>query len=136
MKLRAYGIPLAKVTQVIRDSNRDVGGRVVEMAETEYMVRGKGYLRGRADLETLVVKSGSGTPVLLRDVARVELGPDERRGPDRAERRRRSRVRHRDGALRPERAGSDPQHQGQDRRRSHRACRRASKSRPSTTAAT
>jgi Cu(I)/Ag(I) efflux system membrane protein CusA/SilA len=48
VKLRAYGIPLMKVAQVIRDSNRDVGGRVVEMAETEYMVRGKGYLRGKA----------------------------------------------------------------------------------------
>ena len=80
VKLRAYGIPLTKVTQVIRDSNRDVGGRVVEMAETEYMVRGKGYLRGRGDLETLVVKSDKGTPVLVRDIARVELAPDERRG--------------------------------------------------------
>ena len=80
MKLRAYGIPLSRVTQVIRESNRDVGGRVVEMAETEYMVRGKGYLRGRADLETLVVKAETGTPVLLRDVARIDLGPDERRG--------------------------------------------------------
>ncbi len=84
VKLRAYGIPLTKVTQVVRDSNRDVGGRVVEMAETEYMVRGKGYLRGKDDLEMLVVKStsgaGGGTPVLIRDIARVELGPDERRG--------------------------------------------------------
>jgi len=80
IKLRAYGIPLAKVSQVIRDSNRDVGGRVVEMAETEYMVRGKGYLRGASDLETLVLKSDKGTPVLVRDVARVELVPDERRG--------------------------------------------------------
>ena len=80
VKLRAYGIPLNKVTQVIRDSNRDVGGRVVEMAETEYMVRGKGYLRDKGDLETLVVKSAKGTPVLIRDIARVELGPDERRG--------------------------------------------------------
>ena len=80
VKLRAYGIPLMKVTQVIRDSNRDVGGRVVEMAETEYVVRGKGYLRGKADLENLVVKSEKGTPVLVRDIARVELAPDERRG--------------------------------------------------------
>src|SRR5450756_2270527 len=69
-----------KVAQVIRDSNRDVGGRVVEMAETEYMVRGKGYLRGISDIEKLVVKAERGTPVLLRDIARVELGPDERRG--------------------------------------------------------
>ena len=79
-KLRAYGISLNKVSQIIRDSNRDVGGRVVEMAETEYMVRGKGYLRGKSDIENLVVKAESGTPVLLRDIARVELGPDERRG--------------------------------------------------------
>jgi len=80
VKLRAYGIPLAKVSQVVRDSNRDVGGRVVEMAETEYMVRGKGYLRGVADIENLVVKANKGTPVLIRDIARVELAPDERRG--------------------------------------------------------
>ncbi|ACV33510.1 efflux RND transporter permease subunit [Accumulibacter sp.] len=80
VKLRAYGIPLMKIAQVIRDSNRDVGGRVVEMAETEYMVRGKGYLRGKSDIERLVVKSDRGTPVLIRDIARVELAPDERRG--------------------------------------------------------
>uniref|UniRef100_Q47DS9 Heavy metal efflux pump CzcA n=1 Tax=Dechloromonas aromatica (strain RCB) TaxID=159087 RepID=Q47DS9_DECAR len=80
VKLRAYNIPLMKVAQVIRDSNRDVGGRVVEMAETEYMVRGKGYLRGKDDLDMLVVKSDKGTPVLIRDIARVELAPDERRG--------------------------------------------------------
>ena len=80
VKLRAYGVPLMKVAQVIRDSNRDVGGRVVEMAETEYMVRGEGYLRGKEDIEALVVKSEKGTPVLIRDIARVELAPDERRG--------------------------------------------------------
>ena len=79
-KLQAFGIPLSRVTQVIRDSNRDVGGRVIEMAETEYMVRGRGYLRGIADLKSLLVKSDRGVPVLLRDVARIELGPDERRG--------------------------------------------------------
>ncbi|MBP9148785.1 MAG: efflux RND transporter permease subunit [Rhodoferax sp.] len=80
VKLRSYGIPLMKVAQVIRDSNRDVGGRAVEMAETEYMVRGKGYLRGSSDIEMLVVKADKGTPVLIRDIARVELVPDERRG--------------------------------------------------------
>ncbi|CDH47824.1 Cation efflux system protein CusA [Candidatus Contendobacter odensis Run_B_J11] len=79
-KLQAYGIPLMRVSEVIRTSNRDVGGRVVELAETEYMVRGKGYLRGAADLEQLVLKAEGGVPVLLRDVARVEMGPDERRG--------------------------------------------------------
>ncbi len=80
VKLRAYGVPLSKVSQVIRESNRDVGGRVLEMAETEYMVRGRGYLRGKSDIENLVVKADKGTPVLVRDIARVELGPDERRG--------------------------------------------------------
>ncbi|HEX9181054.1 MAG TPA: efflux RND transporter permease subunit, partial [Burkholderiales bacterium] len=79
-RLQAYGIPLSTVTRVIRESNTDVGGRVVEMAETEYMVRGRGYLRGQADLESLVVKSQGGVPVLLRDIARVELVPEERRG--------------------------------------------------------
>ena len=78
--LQTYGVPLMKVMQVIRDSNRDVGGRVVELTETEYMVRGRGYLRGIADLETLVVKAEGGTAVLIRDVARVELVPEERRG--------------------------------------------------------
>jgi copper/silver efflux system protein len=80
VRLRHYGISLKTVSQVIRDSNRDVGGRVVEMAETEYMVRGKGYLRGIGDLENLVVKSAGGTPVLVRDIAQVEMVPDERRG--------------------------------------------------------
>jgi Cu(I)/Ag(I) efflux system membrane protein CusA/SilA len=80
VKLRGYGISLMTVANAIRNSNRDVGGRVVEMAETEYMVRGKGYLRGKGDLEQLVVKADKGTPVLLRDIARIELGPDERRG--------------------------------------------------------
>ena len=79
-KLQTYDIPLSRIGQVISASNRDVGGRVVEMAETEFMVRGKGYLRGATDLEQLVVKAEGGVPVLLRDVARVELGPDERRG--------------------------------------------------------
>src|SRR5450631_2254380 len=68
LKLRTYGIPLAKISQVIRDSNRDVGGRVVEMAETEYMVRGQGYLRSKRDIEMLVVKMEGGTPVLIRDI--------------------------------------------------------------------
>jgi Cu(I)/Ag(I) efflux system membrane protein CusA/SilA len=79
-KLQAYGIPLSRVTQAIRDSNRDVGGRVIEMSEIEYMVRGKGYLRGIEDIELLVMKSEKGVPVLLRDIAHVELGPEERRG--------------------------------------------------------
>ena len=79
-RLRAYGIPLMRVAEVLRASNRDVGGRTIEMAETEYMVRGRGYLRGIADIEDLVLQAAGGTPVRIRDVARVELGADERRG--------------------------------------------------------
>ena len=79
-RLRQYGIPLSRVSEVIASSNRDVGGRVLEMAETEYMIRGRGYLRGIEDIEQLVVKAEDGTPVLVGDLARVELVPDERRG--------------------------------------------------------
>ncbi len=79
-RLRAFDIPLAKVRQAIRESNMDVGGRVVELAETEFMVRGRGYLKSIADIESIVLKAQGGTPVLIKDVARVELAPDERRG--------------------------------------------------------
>ncbi|MFO0452933.1 MAG: efflux RND transporter permease subunit, partial [Pseudomonadota bacterium] len=79
-RLQAYRIPLSRVTEVVRASNADVGGRSIEIAETEYVVRGRGYLRGIADLERLVVKAEGGTPIRLADVARVELVPDERRG--------------------------------------------------------
>ncbi|GAB2655240.1 efflux RND transporter permease subunit [Arenimonas aestuarii] len=79
-RLRQYGVPLSRVSEVIAASNRDVGGRVIEMAETEYMIRGRGYLRGIEDIENLVVKAEGGTPVLVGDLARVELVPDQRRG--------------------------------------------------------
>jgi len=79
-KLKVYGIPLMRVAEVIRNSNRDVGGRTLEMAETEYMVRGRGYLRGREDIENLVLKAQNGTPVRIAEIGRVELVADERRG--------------------------------------------------------
>ena len=79
-RLKGFDLTLSKLREAIRMSNMDVGGRVVELAETEFMVRGRGYLRGVQDLEQIVVKSEGGAPVLLRDVARVELAPDERRG--------------------------------------------------------
>jgi Cu(I)/Ag(I) efflux system membrane protein CusA/SilA len=79
-RLRAYGLTLKQVKDAIADSNMDVGGRTVELTETEYVVRGRGYLRGLDDLRQIVLKVENGTPVLLQDVARVELGPDERRG--------------------------------------------------------
>jgi Cu(I)/Ag(I) efflux system membrane protein CusA/SilA len=79
-RLRAFDISLDQMRAAIRGSNMDVGGRVVELAETEFMVRGRGYLKGMADIENIVLKAQAGTPVLLKDVARVELAPDERRG--------------------------------------------------------
>jgi Cu(I)/Ag(I) efflux system membrane protein CusA/SilA len=79
-RLRSLNIPLSKVRDVIRGSNMDVGGRTVELSEFEFIVRGRGYLKSTADLSNVVLKVENGTPVLLKDVARVELGPDERRG--------------------------------------------------------
>ena len=79
-RLQALGIPLAKIRDVIRESNMDVGGRTVELAEHEYVLRGRGYIQNLSDLEQSVVKNEAGTPVLLRDVAQVEFAPDERRG--------------------------------------------------------
>jgi copper/silver efflux system protein len=79
--LVAYRIPLQRVVDAIRQGNNDVGGRLVEFAGAEYMVRGRGYARSVSDLESIVVgDDGKGTPVLVRDVARVALGPDIRRG--------------------------------------------------------
>jgi Cu(I)/Ag(I) efflux system membrane protein CusA/SilA len=79
-RLRSFDIPLSQVRNAIRSSNMDVGGRTVELSEFEYVVRGRGYLKGIGDLQNIVLKNDGGTPVLLVDVARVELGPDERRG--------------------------------------------------------
>src|ERR1700709_1911317 len=70
-RMRSLGIPLSKVREVIRQSNMDVGGRTVELAEHEFMVRGRGYIKSVADLERIVVKVDGGTPVLLKDIARV-----------------------------------------------------------------
>jgi copper/silver efflux system protein len=79
-RLQALGISLARVREALRTSNMDVGGRTVELAETEFAVRGRGYIRSLSDLEQVVVKSDRGVPVMLKDVARIELTPDERRG--------------------------------------------------------
>jgi Cu(I)/Ag(I) efflux system membrane protein CusA/SilA len=79
-RLQALGIPLAKIREALRSSNMDVGGRTVELAEAEFAVRGRGYIKSLSDLEQIVVKNERGVPVLLKDVARVELTPDERRG--------------------------------------------------------
>ncbi len=80
-RLLAYGIPLMKVMEAVRKSNRDAEGRVLEFSGIEYMVRGRGYIKGVEDLAlTAIGTDGSGTPVYLRDVASVRLGPEIRRG--------------------------------------------------------
>jgi Cu(I)/Ag(I) efflux system membrane protein CusA/SilA len=79
-RMRSLGITMQKVRDAIRASNADVGGRTVELSEFEYVIRGKGYIKSINDLGNIVLKNEGGTPVLLKDVARVEFGPDERRG--------------------------------------------------------
>ena len=78
--LQSFGLSLSTVRDAIRASNMDTGGRTVEISETEYAVRGRGLFRNTKDIESIVLKADGGTPVLLRDVARVEFAPDERRG--------------------------------------------------------
>src|SRR4029453_7419448 len=79
-RMGSFNIPLSKVREVIRQNNMDVGGRTGELTEREFMVRGRGYIKNVGDLERIVVKTDGGTPVLLKDIARIELAPDERRG--------------------------------------------------------
>ena len=80
-RLLAFGVPLNRLIDVIRRSNSDVGGRVVEFTGKEYLVRGRGYIKSLEDIEDLPVGTdGKGTPILVRNVADVALGPDMRRG--------------------------------------------------------
>jgi Cu(I)/Ag(I) efflux system membrane protein CusA/SilA len=80
-KLLAYNIPLSKIKHAIKRSNNDVGGRLVEMAETEFMVRGLGYIKSIEDIKNIGLGVDKfGTPVTIRDVADVHLGPELRRG--------------------------------------------------------
>ena len=80
-QLRAYNISISRIRQAVSRSNNDVGGRVLEIAEKEFMVRGEGYLQSLDDLEKVALGvDGKGTPILLRDVAHVRLGPEIRRG--------------------------------------------------------
>jgi Cu(I)/Ag(I) efflux system membrane protein CusA/SilA len=79
-RLRALGISLDRVRDAVKASNADVGGRTVELSEFEFMVRGRGYIRSVADIENVVLKTDRGVSLRVKDVARVEIGPDERRG--------------------------------------------------------
>ncbi|HLX68924.1 MAG TPA: CusA/CzcA family heavy metal efflux RND transporter [Verrucomicrobiae bacterium] len=79
-KLLAYGIPISEIVDKIRASNGDVGGKIFEVASTEYYVRGRSYIKSIEDIENIPLKSEKGTPVLIKNVGKVHLGPDLRRG--------------------------------------------------------
>jgi Cu(I)/Ag(I) efflux system membrane protein CusA/SilA len=79
-RLRAFNIPLSKVTQLVRESNAEVGGRTLEMGESEYLITSKGYVTDIKDLEKVVIGHRDGIPVFLSDIARVQEGPALRRG--------------------------------------------------------
>jgi Cu(I)/Ag(I) efflux system membrane protein CusA/SilA len=79
-KLAAYGIPLSDVVAKIRMSNSDVGGKIFEVGSTEYYVRGRGYIKKIEDIESIPLKVVDGTPIYIKNVASVHLGPDLRRG--------------------------------------------------------
>ncbi|MFL5409848.1 MAG: efflux RND transporter permease subunit [Myxococcales bacterium] len=80
-RLQAYGLSIARVTEAVRSGNNDVGGRLIESGGAEYMVRGHGYAKSIEDLESIVLmNTESGTPVRIKDVGSVALGPDLRRG--------------------------------------------------------
>jgi Cu(I)/Ag(I) efflux system membrane protein CusA/SilA len=81
-RLRAFNVSFTDVTEAIRQSNNDVGGRVLEMSGREYYVRGRGYINSLADIENITIRSAgpAGTPILVKDVGGVRFGPDIRRG--------------------------------------------------------
>ncbi|MET0397360.1 MAG: CusA/CzcA family heavy metal efflux RND transporter [Longimicrobiaceae bacterium] len=80
-RLLAYGIPMSRVVEAVQASNQDVGGRVLELGGTEYVVRGRGRFGGVEDIRAVVVAAGSGgVPVTVGDVASVQVGPELRRG--------------------------------------------------------
>ncbi|TIL35226.1 CusA/CzcA family heavy metal efflux RND transporter [Mesorhizobium sp.] len=79
-RMRAQGVTLSEIGEAVRTSNMDTGGRTVEISEFEFMVRGRGYLKSVSDIESIALKSVSGVPLRLGDVAKVEIVPDERRG--------------------------------------------------------
>src|SRR5213596_3382803 len=79
-KLLGYGIPLNEVVNKIRTSNGDVGGKIFEVGSTEFYVRGRGYIKSVEDIENVPLKTQKGTPVFVKNVGTVHLGPDLRRG--------------------------------------------------------
>ncbi len=102
-RLSAYNIPITKVIEAVRRSNLDVEGRVIEFSGVEYMVRGRGYIKGLEDLRNISLgTNGNGTPIYLKDVAGIRTRPGNPSGNCRAGRKRRSGRRDRGGPVRRE----------------------------------
>lgn len=79
-RLRSYGISISRVADAVRDGNRETGARLLEFGGTEYMIRGRGYLHSSKDIEETVLGAVEGTPIRIKDVGKVVVGPDIRRG--------------------------------------------------------
>src|SRR5437870_1555049 len=79
-RLRSFGIPISRVADAVREGNSETGARLLEFGGAEYMIRGRGYMRSPQDLEETVLASVDGTPIRIKDVGRVVVGPDIRRG--------------------------------------------------------
>ena len=108
-ELRGYNIPISKVRMAIQRSNNDVGGRLLEVSEKEFMIRGLGYIKSLEDLNKIAVGvDRNGTPILLKDIATVQYGPEIRRGLAELEWPGRNGRRHRGGPLRRQRAAGHP----------------------------
>jgi len=79
-RLRYYGIPIARVADAVRSGNRETGARLLEFGGAEYMIRGRGYMQSQHDIEETVLASVDGSPIRIRDIGKVVIGPDIRRG--------------------------------------------------------
>jgi Cu(I)/Ag(I) efflux system membrane protein CusA/SilA len=79
-RLKEYNIPLQKIVEAVKNSNRDIGARTIEINQVEYIVRGLGYVKQLSDIENAVIAEKNNTPILIKDVAKVTLGPAARRG--------------------------------------------------------
>jgi len=79
-RLRSYGIPISKVAEAVQSGNNETGARLLEFGGAEYMIRGRGYVKSPKDLEQIVLANEKGTPIRIKDVGEVVLGPDIRRG--------------------------------------------------------
>ena len=79
-RLRSYGIPISRVADAVRGGNSETGARLLEFGGAEYMIRGRGYVKSLADIEDIVLSNERGTPIRIKDVGEVVLGPDIRRG--------------------------------------------------------